>query len=89
MAEERGVLHSIHIPKRLFRPFLARIGHHYLDDQLNEGFSVFGVRHEGKEYTMRVFLGNHGLTGFFIRIGIQLKSQPCGVIHSESLRSST
>lgn len=80
--EEQEKLDSIKIPKRLFRPFLARVGHHYLNNQLYEGFSVLGVNFKGREYVMRVFMGNHGFTGFFIRIGIHLKSQPGEVVNA-------
>jgi hypothetical protein len=55
---------------RHFRSILARIGNHYLDGQLYEGFGVVevGFEDESNCQPVRIFFGNHSLTGCWIRI---------------------
>ena len=58
------------LSSRHFRSVLARIGNHYLDGQLYEGFGVveLGFENESKCQPLRIFFGNHSLTGCWIRI---------------------
>ena len=57
-------------PSRQFRALLARIGHYYLNDQLHEGFGIINLGFEGddKVFSARIYLANHSLTGYWIRI---------------------
>jgi len=62
---------------RHFRSILARVGNHYLDGQLYEGFGVVDLSlGENLEcHTVRIFFGNHSLTGYWIKIFSGAKRQ--------------
>jgi hypothetical protein len=53
---------------RHFRSVLARIGFHYIQGQVHEGFGIAEVRFKDESHQVRIYLGNNALTGYWTRI---------------------
>jgi hypothetical protein len=51
-----------------FRAALARFGHHYMKDQLYNGYSLLSLRQRGSTYRTYIYMSNGGLPGFWIKI---------------------
>jgi hypothetical protein len=56
------------LPKRHFRAVLARIGHHYMGDQLYFGFANRTLKCDEHEASCILYLGNCSQTGFWIKM---------------------
>ena len=52
----------------IFRMALARFGHHYMRDQLYNGYSLVSLRQGGSIYRTYIYMSNGGLPGFWIKI---------------------
>ncbi|MGJ8651203.1 MAG: hypothetical protein ACSHX4_12665 [Opitutaceae bacterium] len=56
------------IPKRYFRPYLARVGHHYLDGQVYSGSKKMNVSYENRIFELSIELENQNSTGYSVHI---------------------
>jgi len=52
---------------RIYRAILARLGHHYMDDQLYCGFTTKVLRYNGDSARCFIYIGNCSDTGFWVR----------------------
>jgi hypothetical protein len=51
-----------------FRSVLARFGHHYLSDQLYNGYALRFLRQHNRSYRCYIYMSNGGQPGFWIRV---------------------
>jgi len=51
-----------------FRSVLARFGHHYMSDQLYNGYALRFLRQRGRVHRCHFYLSNAAQSGFWIRI---------------------
>jgi O-acetyl-ADP-ribose deacetylase (regulator of RNase III) len=51
-----------------FRSVLARFGHHYMDDQLYNGYALRFLRQRGRVHRCHIYMSNAGQSGFWIRV---------------------
>ena len=51
-----------------FRSVLARFGHHYMGDQLYNGYALRFLKQRGRIGRCHIYMSNTGQSGFWIRI---------------------
>jgi hypothetical protein len=51
-----------------FRSVLARFGHHYMSDQLYQGYALRLLRQRGRVHRCHIYMSNAGQSGFWIRV---------------------
>jgi hypothetical protein len=51
-----------------FRAVLARFGHHYMSDQLCNGYALRFLRQYGRIHRCHIYMSNTGQSGFWIRV---------------------
>jgi len=51
-----------------FRSVLARFGHHYMGDQLYNGYALRFFRQRGRVHRCHIYMSNAGQSGFWIRV---------------------
>lgn len=59
-----------------FRASLARFGHHYMQGQLYNGYSLVHLRQGGFTYRTYIYMSNGGAPGFWIKIFATRIDQP-------------
>jgi len=72
----------------IFRMALARFGHHYMRDQLYNGYSLISLRQSGSAYRTYIYMSNGGLPGFWVEIYAAL-AQPDGAGNSRQAEQLT
>jgi hypothetical protein len=51
-----------------FRSVLARFGHHYMSDQLYNGYALRFLRQRDRVHRCHIYMSNAGQSGFWIRV---------------------
>lgn len=51
-----------------FRSVLARFGHHYMSDQLYNGYALRFLQQRGRVHRCHIYMSNAGHSGFWIRV---------------------
>ena len=71
-----------------FRSVLARFGHHYMDDQLYNGYALRFLSQRGRVHRCHIYMSNTSQSGFWIEVYAAKTAEPTAGANAAPPRAS-
>ena len=74
--EQTDVPVAVSPSRGAFRSVLARFGHHYMGDQLCNGYALRFLRQRGRVHRCHIYMSNTGQSGLWIEVYAARMAEP-------------